>query len=467
MHEKKKPATNSHNFLDKSGSESFFKSKNNALPPQLQQNLESSMQQDFSGVEIHKDSERARELNALAFAEGEAIHFAPGQFDPGSTEGKNLIGHEFAHVAQQRDGSVQPTNVMHDGTALNDDKSLEHDADKRGENAAAGNSISMYHSSPMGIRNSVGAAQAKGNVAQLAKQTSHYGEWFDDTYSLIASGQRRGVDMTLRFKPGPNVDAELIGLTQTHQAIHNGAAFYLNSDQFYKGHAIQSADAINNKRVGLTDEGTHIDRVKQYNNPIYPVQSEPSASLADTNVSAGWGQHGFRFTDSATKTLKQQDAKLIDSPAVGSVDMRKNSAQVFETAAIATKGRQAGTYYGSVQWGWTTDAAGAHKKIDFKVVSQGAPSSTFFKAAGIWNAGKSSTGADTVDLPIVDVKLISNPAGVDIGLGPVYTHLPPGTRVRELPVFVSMIETMIEVVDGPFIGETGKVRNSDLSDERP
>ncbi|MGB8191535.1 MAG: hypothetical protein WCF67_06425, partial [Chitinophagaceae bacterium] len=152
--------------------------------------------------------------------------------------------------------------------------------------------------------------------------------------------------------------------------------------------------------------------------------------------------------------------------AIGSVDMSKNSAQVFETAAIATKGTQAGTYYGSVQWGWKTDAAGTHSKIDFKVISEGAPSSTFFKAAQIWNAAKSSTGADTVDLPIVDVKLISNPAGVDLGPGPTLTHIPAGTRVRELPVFVSMIETMIEVVDGPFIGQSGAVNNSDLSDER-
>lgn len=89
------------------------------------------------------------------------------------------------------------------------------------------------------------------------------------------------------------------------------------------------------------------------------------------------------------------------------------------------------------------------------------------KAAQVWNTSKSSAGKDTIDLPIVDVKLISNVAGVNIGLGPMFTHLPFGTRVQELPTFVSMVDTAIRVIDGPFIGETGTVLNSDLSDERP
>lgn len=163
---------------------------------------------------------------------------------------------------------------------------------------------------------------------------------------------------------------------------------------------------------------------------------------------------------------KKQDAILKDNPSIGSVDVSKSSAQIFETAALAIKGNQKGTYYGSVQWGWQTDAAGNHSKLPFNVISQGVPTSTFMKSAEIWNASKSASGEDTLDLPIVDVKVISNPAGVNIGLGPVYTNLPMGTRVVEMPGFPSMTETYIRVVDGPYTGETGKVNNSDYRDER-
>jgi hypothetical protein len=175
-------------------------------------------------------------------------------------------------------------------------------------------------------------------------------------------------------------------------------------------------------------------------------------------------QLGFHFSN--TTGLQQQDAKLADGPSIGSVDVSKDSAQVFETTALAIKGHDQGTYYGSVQWGWRTDAAGSHTKIPFRVVSEGVPSSTYLKAAGMWNTTKSSNGADTVDLPLADVKLINNVSGVNIGLGPMYTHLPFGTRVVEEPAFVSMTQTRIRVVDGPFIGEVGFVNNSDLSDER-
>lgn len=457
------------------GADPFFKGKkqpngffhNKALPEELQQNLESSFQQDFSSVAIQKDSQQAKDMKALAFTQGEAIHFAPGQFNTATDAGKSLIGHEFTHIVQQRSGAVKPTGIMRKGIMVNEEKGLEQEADVMGKRAVTGEKIAGYRSVGLGMRRSFSPAQPQMAVVQMAKHPSHYGDWFDDSYAKItSSGQRRGASITMRFKPNANVDAELIGLTQSAQSIHNGSVFYINSDMFYKGHAIQAADAITNPHTGRTDEGTTIDRVKDYNNPIYPVDSLPSSRLDDPSTDPGWGENGWHYTDSANR-LQEHDAKLIDAPAIGSVDVRKNSSQVFETAAVATRGKQAGTYYGSVQWGWQTDATGNHTLLPFRVISQGAPSSTFFKAAQIWNAGTSATGAATVDLPIVDVKLISNPAGVSIASGTGTTLLPRGTRVQEIPTRVSLTHTMIRVVDGPFVGQTGWVPNGDLSDERP
>ena len=105
--------------------------------------------------------------------------------------------------------------------------------------------------------------------------------------------------------------------------------------------------------------------------------------------------------------MQKQDGILKDTPRMPHGD--KNSRQIFETTALATKGTQAGTYYGSVRWGWRTDAAGAYTKLPLEKVADGIPSSTFLKSAEIWNTGKAAGGAANVKLPVPEVKKTSGP----------------------------------------------------------
>src|SRR5690606_7874750 len=116
-------------------------------------------------------------------------------------------------------------------------------------------------------------------------------------------------------------------------------------------------------------------------------------------------------------------------PTLGGAD--KNSKQIFETTALAIKGTQAGAYFGSVQWGWKTDNAGKHTKIPFQSVAEQVPSSSFLKAAELWNASKDSSGTNTLDLPVIDVKVVSTSSitlSLPIPLTPV--TLPVGTRIE-------------------------------------
>src|SRR5262249_54939632 len=48
-------------------------------------------------------AESARALNALAYAVGPDIVFAPGQFRPDTMEGRRLLSHELAHTIEQRE----------------------------------------------------------------------------------------------------------------------------------------------------------------------------------------------------------------------------------------------------------------------------------------------------------------------------------------------------------------------------
>jgi len=457
--------------------------KNENLPEDLQEKIENSFGQDFSNVNIQKNSKEAIGLNARAFTKGDSIHFAPSEFNPNSEKGKNLIGHEFTHVTQQRSGVVKPTSVMGEGLNLNNDRGLESEADYFGQKAVRGESIPKYQSSSLGIRNNLRVAQAKSNIIQRAV-TTWGGIWDTGQYDLRkdkANGKKyppaagvRGVDIKLKFTPGANADAELIGLTQSVQGIVNNK-LNLTAGAYRRHIKGKDAQTINTGN-GETDEGTAIDRASGYNNPIYAVDSQPSASLSDTNISSGWGQHGYRKKNAAGKYITK-DAKLFDSPTRGGA--AKNSRQIFETTALATKGVQAGTYYGSVRWGWRTDSSAKFTKLPLQVVSQGVPSSTFMKAAEIWNASTLASGTATLNLPIVDVKVVT---GSPITLMPPpiprigvtqNTTLPIGTRLQVIrPWRIPMALNAngeVRVVDGPHVGKQGEVSSQDwlnITDER-
>lgn len=75
------------------------------IPPSVRHNLEATFGEDFSTVRVHHGHE-ATMAGALAFTRGDNIHFAPGTYNPYSAHGQELLGHELAHVVQQRQGRV-------------------------------------------------------------------------------------------------------------------------------------------------------------------------------------------------------------------------------------------------------------------------------------------------------------------------------------------------------------------------
>ena len=112
-----------------------FQLKAESNPPTIMQQMESAFETDFSNVNIHTSSNEAVQLKAQAFTQGNDIHFAPGKYQPGTENGKALLGHELSHVVQQREGRVNPTGSMN-GKPLNDSPALEAEADEMGKMAA-------------------------------------------------------------------------------------------------------------------------------------------------------------------------------------------------------------------------------------------------------------------------------------------------------------------------------------------
>ncbi|MCK4762810.1 MAG: DUF4157 domain-containing protein [Candidatus Aminicenantes bacterium] len=96
------------------------------------QQATSSPVMDFSNVKITTNSAQAAGLGAQAFTRDNNIHFAPGAYNPGTSAGKQLLGHELGHVVQQRQGRVQTTKTV-GGLPVNDNPALEREADALGK----------------------------------------------------------------------------------------------------------------------------------------------------------------------------------------------------------------------------------------------------------------------------------------------------------------------------------------------
>ena len=108
------------------------------MPDEVRSKMENSFGADFSSVNIHRNSDQASNIGALAYTQGNDVHFAPGQYNPGSTKGQELLGHELTHVVQQRQGKVRPDAEQKKGMNINSDSALEKEADVMGEKAAQG-----------------------------------------------------------------------------------------------------------------------------------------------------------------------------------------------------------------------------------------------------------------------------------------------------------------------------------------
>ena len=115
------------------------------IPESIRGQFESAFGQSFADVRIHRGSTQATGIGATAFARGTDIHFAPGRFDPDSSSGLAVLGHELTHIVQQRAGRVAIPQGM--GTHVNVDRALEAEADLLGSRAARGESVQVQGSS--------------------------------------------------------------------------------------------------------------------------------------------------------------------------------------------------------------------------------------------------------------------------------------------------------------------------------
>jgi hypothetical protein len=107
--------------------ESQKPANNTGLPDSLKSGIENMSGLSMDGVNVHYNSDKPSQLQALAYTQGTDIHVAPGQ--------EQHLAHEAWHVVQQMQGRVEPTLQMNGNVPVNDDAGLENEADVMGRKA--------------------------------------------------------------------------------------------------------------------------------------------------------------------------------------------------------------------------------------------------------------------------------------------------------------------------------------------
>jgi hypothetical protein len=82
-----------------------------SLGDSIRQPMEQAFGADFSGVKVHTDAQSDqlnRSIQAKAFTTGQDVFFRQGAYDPGSSNGQELLAHELTHVVQQNGRQVAP-----------------------------------------------------------------------------------------------------------------------------------------------------------------------------------------------------------------------------------------------------------------------------------------------------------------------------------------------------------------------
>lgn len=141
------------------------KQKTGNLPDNVLTDMGRLFQEDFSNVTVHQNSETTKNLNAVAYTQGDEVHFAPG-YDPYSSQGREFLGHELAHVIQQRSGRVETTH-QELNLNVNNDNVLESEANEAGKRVSAGQPVNKVQTEPHGP--AVFATQKKTSAVQLLR----------------------------------------------------------------------------------------------------------------------------------------------------------------------------------------------------------------------------------------------------------------------------------------------------------
>jgi hypothetical protein len=177
------------------------------LPDRLKAGVEGMSGISLGDVKVHYNSSQPARVQAWAYTKGTDIYMGPGQ--------ERYLPHEAWHVVQQKQGRVQPTIQKQSTSPLNEDESLEQEADVMGARAAQAD----FADAPVETLADLGAP---GEAPIQRKKTIEGSQHFARKGELAINMEERlrgsagGAYGIIRFTPYVNegTDAKKIDLVQ-------------------------------------------------------------------------------------------------------------------------------------------------------------------------------------------------------------------------------------------------------------
>lgn len=301
-----------------------------SLPEGTRSSMESAFGTDFSGVRVHTGSEAVqlnRELGAQAFTHGSDVYFGAGKYDPGSTEGQRLLGHELTHVVQQG-GGVQRKMIQCD-----------------------------FAPQSLPTSNGVFEFEMETREGLLAP-------------APLPAGAKSGVRGNIKFDPATTAPySNEITLIQIVKLTDSGTGDNVNSGTMVPGRDVRTTEVAGNGVPGSSVEGGFLTDVEHRRGG---VDAAPGSALAPQYpFGPGGGSQviGFKRSDDPADIKK---AELFDFP--GTRSATHNLDFEFETVA---KGEDTNTVYGSLNWSFGIRAGDV---VNEQVNAADAQSGTFDEA---------------------------------------------------------------------------------------
>jgi hypothetical protein len=404
---------------------------------------------DFSRVRIHADRDAdasARALGAAAYTVGSQIAFARGRYRPSTGEGRRLLAHELAHVAQQR--SVP--DARSDVALGKRSDPAERSADAAAQRALAGTQPAVLDAS---------------ETAPIVRRSSvdTWGGTFDNDLQYEATNERDGkqanygATIQIRFTPKPVVRADKIALVQTASTTWNDTSHFVGTGAERKATEARS-----------TPSGTHIDQVGL--SSITPLVAMRNPRAPSMDLAESVPGKSTRFGIPSAKDPESRKAWVFDPAAFGPIPDEVAASQSLQTAALAVSGPQKGVYYGAVSWGWEKEANARTATLKpFARVSGDAPSAEFNLASTLWNASKTDSNDPRIALPITSGKFVARTGTALMERadgGKVLARIELNARVEITgPADVKHPDASpVIVTDGAHAGKQGWVKTSLLSD---
>ncbi|MEA2875394.1 MAG: hypothetical protein QOF14_590 [Hyphomicrobiales bacterium] len=277
--------------------ESFAPKNETGLPDQLKSGVEALSGVSLDDVRVHYNSSQPARMNALAYAQGNDIHVAPGQ--------ERHLPHEAWHVVQQAQGRVKPTLQMK-GVAINDDSGLEREADVMGAKAEAVSPSRQFQSWSTPLR-ADGYGAPSGPIQRLMKKLNidkeQYTKLMRSTVVLYAEYESKPLGV-FQTTTGKHAEENLIDYIKRQKLAKGKLEIYL------------SATPCSNTFCTREDgEKGCMERLEELNKEGFKIKVtadhlyQPQAT-GQGESGAGFGKGFSSFSAAATSSVPTAVSKL-------------------------------------------------------------------------------------------------------------------------------------------------------------